>query len=85
MAFEYIDAVTGTILDILESKDTRTIKGHFCSRYSQNQRNQVKTITTDMNASYVSFIPELFPNADIIIDRFHIVQLVNRSMNKTRL
>ncbi|API90227.1 ISL3 family transposase [Marinilactibacillus sp. 15R] len=85
MAFEYIDVVTGTILDILESKDTRTIKDHFCSRYSQNQRNQVKTITTDMNASYVSFIPELFPNADIIIDRFHIVQLVNRAMNKTRV
>ncbi|MFL2125348.1 ISL3 family transposase [Marinilactibacillus psychrotolerans] len=85
MAFEYIDVVSGTIVDILESKDTRTIKNHFRSRYSQKQRSQVKTITTDMNASYVSFIPELFPNADIIIDRFHIIQLVNRSMNKTRV
>ncbi len=85
MAFEYIDVVTGTILDILPSKDTRTIKYHFRSRYSQKQGNQVKTITTDKNASYVSFLQELFPNAQIIINRFHIVQLVNRSMNKTRV
>lgn len=38
-----------------------------------------------MNAGYVSIIKELFPNAEIIIDRFHLVQLINRSMNKTRI
>ena len=38
-----------------------------------------------MNAGYVSVIKELFPNANIIIDRFHLVQLINRSMNKTRI
>ncbi|WP_208559921.1 ISL3 family transposase, partial [Marinilactibacillus kalidii] len=64
---------------------SRFIKEHFRNRYSLTQRKKVKTITVDMNASYVSFIPELFPNADIIIDRFHLVQLVNRSMNKTRV
>src|SRR5690625_1444622 len=30
-------------------------------------------------------IKRLFPQADIIIDRFHIVQLINRSMNKNRI
>ena len=39
----------------------------------------------DMNASYTGFIPILFPKAKIIIDRFHIIQLINRSMNKTRV
>ena len=44
-----------------------------------------KTITIDMSASYVSVIKEIFPQAKIIIDRFHLVQLINRSMNKTRI
>lgn len=85
MAFEYIDVQNGRILDILPSKDSRSVSNHFISHYSLKQREKVKTITVDMNASYVSFIPRLFPNAQIIIDRFHIVQLVNRSMNKTRV
>ncbi|WP_366143856.1 transposase, partial [Fusobacterium sp.] len=28
---------------------------------------------------------ELFPNAKISIDRFHLVQLINRSFNKVRI
>ena len=82
MAFEYIDAQTGDILDILPAKDSRYVTQHFLSRYSLKQRSEVKTITIDMNASYISFIPSLFPQAHVIIDRFHIIQLVNRSMNK---
>lgn len=85
MAFEYIDVETGDILDILPAKDSRTVKNHFTMRYSLTHRKMVKTVTVGMNASYVSFIPDLFPNAEIIIDRFHIVQLVNRAMNKTRV
>src|SRR5699024_12049639 len=41
--------------------------------------------TIDMNAGYVSVIKEAFPQAETIIDRFHIVQLVSRSMNMTRV
>lgn len=85
LAFEYIDAKTGDILDILPARDGLTVKSHFLSRYSLSDRYKVQTITIDMNASYAGFIPQLFPNARIIIDRFHIVQLINRSMSKTRV
>lgn len=85
LAFEYIDAKEGKILDILPSRDSRTIKNHFISCYSLKSRSIVETITVDMNAGYVNLIPTLFPNAKIIIDRFHIVQLINRSLNRTRI
>lgn len=85
MAFEYINAETGDILDILEERTSRVIKNHFIANYSLNDRRHVKTITIDMNAGYVNVIKEIFPRAEIIIDRFHLVQLINRSMNKTRV
>lgn len=85
MAFEYINTETGRILDILPSRKNTVIKNHFIGRYSLKARKNVETITVDMNAGYIGFIPELFPNAKIIIDRFHLVQLLNRSMNKTRI
>lgn len=85
MAFEYINAMTGDILDILDRRNQFTIKNHFIANYSLADRKCVKTVTIDMNAGYATVIKELFPNAEIIIDRFHLVQLISRSMNKCRI
>jgi transposase len=85
MAFEYINVLNGDILDILDRRDSFAIKNHFMVNYSLTDRQNVETVTIDMNAGYVNVIKELFPNAKIIIDRFHLVQLINRSMNKCRV
>ena len=85
MSFEYINAETGEIIDMLDCRDARTIKEHFVSNYHLSDLRKVETITIDMNAGYVNVIKEIFPQAEIIIDRFHIVQLISRSMNKTRV
>ena len=39
----------------------------------------------DMYSPYVDLIKKWFPNAKIIIDLFHIVQLLTKSLNKTRI
>ncbi len=36
-----------------------------------------------MNAGYFKMAKKLFPNASVIIDRFHLVQLISRSLNMT--
>jgi len=61
MAFEYIDAETADILDILEGRDSRTVKNHFISNYCLKDLRQVESITIDMNARYVNVIKEIFP------------------------
>ena len=38
-----------------------------------------------MNAAYFKLAKRLFPNAAVIIDRFHLVQLISRSLNITRI
>src|SRR5699024_12742849 len=85
MAFEYVDAETGDIIDILERRDARAIKEHFIRNYHLKDLKKVETITIDMNAGYVNVIKKIFSQAKIIIDGFHIVQLISRSMNKTRV
>src|SRR5699024_12295778 len=69
-AFEYVDAETGDIIDILERRDARTIKEHFIRNYHLKDLKKVETITIDMNAGYVNVIKEIFSQAKIIIDRF---------------
>ena len=39
----------------------------------------------DMNASYQNLIKAVFPNAVIVVDRFHIVQHMNRNFNQLRV
>ena len=38
-----------------------------------------------MNAGYMAMIKEIFPNASVIIDRFHIIQALNNSLNNLRI
>lgn len=38
-----------------------------------------------MYLPYIELIRQLFPNASIIIDRFHIVQALNRELNRCRV
>ena len=37
-----------------------------------------------MYSPYVSLIKVMFPNANIIIDKFHLINLISTSLNKTR-
>ncbi len=72
------------IIDIIEDTLKLILKKHF-DRYSKEVRANVKFIVIDMYKPYMVLIKELFPNAEIIIDRFHIVNLINRALNKTRI
>ena len=38
-----------------------------------------------MYSPYVSLIKKMFSNANIIIDKFHLTQLISRAFNKTRI
>ncbi len=80
MAFEYFNAMTGNSLDILDRHMQFTIKNHFIANYSLAERKCVKTVRVDINAGYETVIKELFPIAEIIIDGFHLVQLISRYM-----
>ena len=42
-------------------------------------------VCTDMNAGYMAMIKDIFPNATVVIDRFHIIQALNNSLNNLRI
>lgn len=53
--------------------------------YSLKARRAIRTVTMDMYSPYIGLIEGCFPNAKIIIDRFHITQHLNRALNQTRI
>lgn len=84
MSFHMCNGETGQIIDIVEDRKLLSLLKYF-SYYSFNARKSVKFIIIDMYSPYVSLIQKMFPNAKIIIDTFHLVQLISKSLNKTRI
>ncbi|MGX7091705.1 ISL3 family transposase [Hutsoniella sourekii] len=73
-----------TLFDVLEDRTQATLRDYFL-RYPLEERLKVQTITLDMYSPYYQFLQQLFPNAQVIIDRFNIVQLLNRTLNQLRI
>ena len=48
-------------------------------------REGVEEVCVDMWGGFPKVIREVFPNAKIVIDRFHVQKLVNKALNKIRL
>jgi len=47
-------------------------------------REQVEEVSVDMWGGFPKVIKKVFPNAQIVIDRFHVMKVVNRDLNKLR-
>ena len=80
MIFVFLDARTHDFIDIVDGRTQHILKQYFM-RYPR----KVKTICIDIYPPYINMIKEMFPNVEIIIDRFHMVQNINRELNKARV
>ena len=84
MAFNICDAKTGKTIDLVLDRTIDNLEKYF-SYYLIEARLKVKYVVMDMYKPYIGLIKKMFPNASIIIDMFHIIQLLTRSLNKTRI
>lgn len=85
ISFICCDAETHQLVTKLHDRLSSSIIAYFENRYSSMERVKVKTVVIGLNAQYQSFIYRLFPNAKIIIYRFHIIQLAGRALNNCRI
>ena len=83
MSFTYCDAITHQLVDVVQDRKMENLVRYF-NQFPLQTRLNVKTISIDMYVPYIEVIKRLFPKAKIIIDPFHIIQALNRELNKTR-
>lgn len=85
MSFIAIDAQNHDIITILPGRRNQEIRNYFKNRYSTKNRQQVIRVVMDFNSQYQSVVRELFSNAKLVADNFHLVQMTLRSLNQTRV
>lgn len=82
--FICIDGDTHTIIKILTNRYKKDITKYFM-RFPLQVRSQVKTVSMDLNSYYPEIVRAVFPNAEVVLDRFHMVQMLTRSFNSLRV
>ena len=80
-----IDAVRHRVFDVEPGRDKTTVKnvGKKLERNGGNTKS-VNSVTSDMSASYLSAVREVFPNAKQTIDKFHVKQVLLKALDTVR-
>ncbi|AAN59437.1 ISL3-like element ISSmu2 family transposase [Streptococcus mutans] len=84
LAFVAQNYETNELITILDNRRQTTIRNYFL-KYPLKVRQEVRFITMDMSGAYIPMARKLFPNAKIVLDRFHIIQHLGRAFLKTRI
>jgi transposase len=84
MSFIFLDLKTRKPVDIVSNRQMKHLEDYFM-KYSKEARFGVKYIVIDMYSPYKSLIEKVFPNAQMITDRFHIIQHISRALNNLRV
>lgn len=82
--FICLNGQTHEVVQILRNRFKKNLLKYF-GKFTLKARTNVKTVTMDLNFYYQDIVRACFPNAQIIIDRFHMVQMLTRSLNSLRV
>lgn len=77
------DPVKHKIIDILPSRCSEDLCKHFLE-YPYGERAKVKKVVMDLSTLFRSVAKQLFPEAKIIADKFHVIRVVINSLENTR-
>lgn len=75
------NGIDHTVMDILPNRNQDTIENYF--RRLKNPLN-VKVVTMDMWDPYRTAVYKTLPNADIVVDKYHVDSMANDALNLYR-
>jgi transposase len=73
-----------SLLEVIDSHKSDDIIA-VLKQQPETLRDSVEEVCVDMWGGFPKVIKEVFPKASIVIDRFHVMKLVSKSLNKIRL
>jgi transposase len=74
---------TGGLLGQVEGRSAAAVVG-WLQAQPQTWRKAITHVTIDLSASYAAAVSRALPNAVLVADRFHLVQLANNAVTAVR-
>ena len=78
-----VNPIKHTVMDILPDRTTSHLSSYF-TNLNRSERYRVKFFICDMWQPYVDIAKTYFPNAKIIIDKYHFRRQLTWAVNKVR-
>jgi transposase len=78
------DPINGKLIDILSSRKKKDLIEYF-NTWPEELREQIKYFSMDMWSPYKAVAETVFPNAQIVVDKFHLVTAINNALDKLRI
>ena len=74
------------LLWVGEKRTMKTLRRFFADMWNENRsfRKNINVVCSDMWKSYLKVIEEKVPNAFNVLDKFHIMQHLNKAIDKVR-
>jgi transposase len=81
----FADLYTGKVLFVCKGKDAETLK-LFSEHLKKNNGNpnNITFVCCDMSPAFIKGIQNEFPSASIVFDKFHVMKMMNESVDETR-
>lgn len=83
MSFIMMNGQTRQLLEIVANRQLPHLEAYF-ARYPREERAKVHYVVSDFYSPYASLVKTLFPNAQLVIDRFHMSQHIGRAFQQQR-
>jgi transposase len=77
------DIEQGTLVEVIDSHRSTEIIA-VLSQQPIEVREQIEEVSIDMWGGFAKVVAQVFPNALLVYDRFHVMKLVNQELNKLR-
>lgn len=78
-----VDHETGQVVWAAEGKSARTLHRYF-DALTPGERGAVEVVTMDMSAAFRKAVQDCVPQAVIVYDRFHVMQLLSQAVDEVR-
>jgi len=70
-----------TIIDMLEKRDQKTVQTYLSEL---KDGHKIEVVVMDMWRPYRLAVEAVLPNAQIVVDKFHIVRMANQALEQVR-
>lgn len=78
-----VDLLTGRVIWSGEGQSAATL-GRFFEEIGKEERAKIRIVSMDMDLAFEKAVRDCVPQAEIIYDRFHVVQMLNEAIDETR-
>jgi transposase len=78
-----VDHISGRTVWAAPGKSAETL-GLFFAELGPERSKAIEIVTMDMSAAYTKAVHDHAPQAEIVYDRFHVVQLLNAAVDEVR-